>query len=135
MPDPAYATLTIALTFIVKFCVTITFFAVNLQCMETHPTCLRQTGISLGILLANIFGMLGPYIVYLVREKHHKHIILSAYYKIHIHRANTTIPNIHISFCSVCLQWERYAECSRSKRTCKSCPTRSKRQCTSERIR
>lgn len=62
----AGAVYTITLTFAIKFCTSVTFFAVNLQAMETHPTCLRQTGISMGIVIANGFGMLGPYIVYLV---------------------------------------------------------------------
>lgn len=34
--------------------------------METYPTCLRQTGISIGSIVANIIGMVGPYIVLLV---------------------------------------------------------------------
>ncbi|XP_059620795.1 carcinine transporter isoform X2 [Phlebotomus argentipes] len=57
-----YAT---AFTVFVKFAITINFFAVNLQSMETYPTCLRQTGISVGAIIANSLGVLGPYIVYL----------------------------------------------------------------------
>lgn len=51
---------------VVKFCLAITFFVINLQAMETYPTCLRQTGLSIGIMGSNIIGILGPYIVYLV---------------------------------------------------------------------
>lgn len=51
---------------VVKFWLAITFFVINLQAMETYPTCLRQTGLSIGIIGSNIIGILGPYIVYLV---------------------------------------------------------------------
>lgn len=57
---------TILLT-MVKFWSAITFFIVNLQAMETYPTCLRQTGISIGMIFSNLFGILGPYIAYIVR--------------------------------------------------------------------
>lgn len=52
----------------IKFFVSINFYISNLQAMETYPTCLRQTGISIGSIVANIFGMLGPYIVLLVGD-------------------------------------------------------------------
>lgn len=42
-----------------------TFFVVSLQAMELYPTCLRQTGISLGSLTATAVGMFAPYFVYL----------------------------------------------------------------------
>lgn len=66
--------LTIVLTIAIKFCASVTFFAVNLQALETYPTCLRQTGISMGIVAANAFGMFGPYIVYVVRATMNAHI-------------------------------------------------------------
>ncbi|XP_031637594.1 carcinine transporter [Contarinia nasturtii] len=50
---------------VVKFWLAITFFVINLQAMETYPTCLRQTGLSIGTIGSNIIGILGPYIVYL----------------------------------------------------------------------
>lgn len=53
---------------IVKFWLAITFFAINLQSMETYPTCLRQTGLSIGTIAANIIGVFGPYVVYLVSK-------------------------------------------------------------------
>lgn len=56
-------------TVLIKFSISINFFAVNLQAMETYPTCLRQTGISIGAIVANGFGMFGPYIVFLVRSE------------------------------------------------------------------
>lgn len=37
----------------------------NLQGMEVYPTCLRQTGLSLGNIVANSVGMIAPYMVYL----------------------------------------------------------------------
>lgn len=60
------------LTIIIKFWGAITFFAVNLQSMETYPTCLRQTGISCGAIFSNGVGVLGPYIAYLVNIYMHK---------------------------------------------------------------
>lgn len=51
---------------VVKFWLAITFFVINLQAMETYPTCLRQTGLSIGTIGSNIIGIFGPYIVYLV---------------------------------------------------------------------
>lgn len=51
---------------IIKFFVTINFYISMLQAMETYPTCLRQTGMSLGSFSAHILGILGPYIVLLV---------------------------------------------------------------------
>lgn len=58
--------LAIALTVITKFNTSMAFYVVNLLSVETYPTCLRQTGISVGAIAANIFGIFGPYIVYLV---------------------------------------------------------------------
>lgn len=58
-----------AITFVMKFFISMTFFVVNLQAMETYPTCLRQTGTSLGIVASNAFGVVGPYIVYLVSKR------------------------------------------------------------------
>lgn len=55
------------LTIVIKFWSAITYFAVNLQSMETYPTCLRQTGISCGVVFSNAVGILGPYIAYLVK--------------------------------------------------------------------
>lgn len=49
----------------IKFCSSITFFAVNLQSMEIYPTCLRQSGLAVGSIVANLFAAIGPYIIYL----------------------------------------------------------------------
>jgi hypothetical protein len=56
----------IPLVLAVKFCVTVATYCAYLQCMELYPTCLRQTGTSLGVLLATLVGTFSPYIVYLV---------------------------------------------------------------------
>jgi hypothetical protein len=56
----------VALSVFIKFCISINLFVVNLQGMETYPTCLRQTGLSFGTIIGSSFGILGPYIVYLV---------------------------------------------------------------------
>ncbi|XP_053695803.1 solute carrier family 22 member 21-like [Sabethes cyaneus] len=50
---------------IIKFFVCITYFTLYLQSFELYPTSLRQTGTSFGIIVANVFGTLGPYIVFL----------------------------------------------------------------------
>lgn len=63
-----YSTLTTILVVCIKFCSSITFFAVNLQAMEVYPTCLRQSGISIGAILANGLGVFGPYVVFLGTE-------------------------------------------------------------------
>lgn len=63
-----YEMLTTILVVFVKFCSSITFFAVNLQAMEIYPTCLRQSGISIGAICANSFGIFGPYIIFLGTE-------------------------------------------------------------------
>jgi MFS transporter, OCT family, solute carrier family 22 (organic cation transporter), member 4/5 len=62
-----YLTTTVLVVF-VKFCSSITFFGVNLQAMEIYPTCLRQSGISIGAICANSLGLFGPYIIYLGTE-------------------------------------------------------------------
>ena len=66
--NPEYSTLTLVLVIAIKFCSSITFFAVNLQAMEIYPTCLRQSGISIGAILANGLGVFGPYVVFLGTE-------------------------------------------------------------------
>lgn len=53
---------------VVKFFASVVFFAVNLQSMEIYPTCLRQSGIAVGTIVANILAMLGPYIIFLGTE-------------------------------------------------------------------
>uniref|UniRef100_A0AAG5CX81 Major facilitator superfamily (MFS) profile domain-containing protein n=1 Tax=Anopheles atroparvus TaxID=41427 RepID=A0AAG5CX81_ANOAO len=58
----AYVTM---LAIAVKFFVCITYFALYLQSVEMYPTSLRQTGTSFGIIMSNVFGALGPYIVFL----------------------------------------------------------------------
>lgn len=67
LSDTEYNIYTICLTVLAKFCVSITYFAINLQALETYPTCLRQSGISVGMIIANVFGICGPYINYLVK--------------------------------------------------------------------
>ncbi|XP_044258054.1 beta-alanine transporter isoform X1 [Tribolium madens] len=43
----------------------VAFYAMNLQTLEIYPTCLRQTGSSIGYLVASLFGILTPYVTYL----------------------------------------------------------------------
>lgn len=66
--NPEYETATTILSVFIKFCISINFFVVNLQSMETYPTCLRQTGLAFGGIVGSSLGALGPYIVYLVRK-------------------------------------------------------------------
>lgn len=63
--DERYESLMIYLATFIKFLNALTFFTANLQCLEIYPTCLRQTGIALGTILANAIGVLAPYLVYL----------------------------------------------------------------------
>uniref|UniRef100_A0A6E8VI62 Major facilitator superfamily (MFS) profile domain-containing protein n=1 Tax=Anopheles coluzzii TaxID=1518534 RepID=A0A6E8VI62_ANOCL len=66
--DPANEMAATVLTTFVKFCISITFFGVNLQSIEIYPTCLRQTGMAVGTIAATIFGIVGPYVVHLGTE-------------------------------------------------------------------
>ena len=63
-----YAVFAATLVVFVKFCTSIAFFVVNLQAMEIYPTCLRQSGISIGAICANSLGIFGPYVVFLGTE-------------------------------------------------------------------
>jgi len=63
--DERYENLMIYLATFIKFLNALTFFTVNLQCLEIYPTCMRQTGVALGTILANAIGVLAPYLVYL----------------------------------------------------------------------
>ncbi|XP_058058276.1 beta-alanine transporter-like [Anopheles bellator] len=66
--DPALESLATILATLVKFFISITFFAVNLQSIEIYPTCLRQTGMAFGTIASTLFGTVGPYLVYLGTE-------------------------------------------------------------------
>jgi len=48
-----------------KFSISFAFFVLNLQSLETYPTCIRQTGISIGGIMGNAVAIIGPYIVYI----------------------------------------------------------------------
>ncbi|XP_060648899.1 carcinine transporter [Drosophila nasuta] len=63
--DERFEMLMIYLATFIKFLNALTFFTVNLQCLEIYPTCMRQTGLALGTILANAIGVLAPYLVYL----------------------------------------------------------------------
>ncbi|KAH8330354.1 hypothetical protein KR067_001600 [Drosophila pandora] len=63
--DERYEDLMIYLATFIKFLNALTFFTVNLQCLEIYPTCMRQTGVALGTILANAIGVFAPYLVYL----------------------------------------------------------------------
>lgn len=55
-----------AISALIKFGISIAYYAITLQSIEVYPTCLRQTGTAFGGVLASAFNALGPYIVYLV---------------------------------------------------------------------
>nr|CAD7424296.1 unnamed protein product [Timema monikensis] len=63
--DPSVEWLTTAMVVFVKFCFTVTNYVIYLQGIEIYPTCIRQSGTSVGTLVSTSLGMLGPYIVYL----------------------------------------------------------------------
>ncbi|XP_063703892.1 organic cation transporter 1-like [Culicoides brevitarsis] len=65
---PEYATIVSILVVIIRFMYSIIFFAINLQAFEIYPTCLRQTGFSMMLVIANLMGLVGPYVVYLGTE-------------------------------------------------------------------
>ncbi|XP_021937634.1 solute carrier family 22 member 24-like isoform X3 [Zootermopsis nevadensis] len=71
--------LLVAMVLVVKLSLTVAAYSSYLQCMELYPTCLRQTGTSVGFLIANALGALGPYIVYLgtVADPRYPYAILS----------------------------------------------------------
>ncbi|XP_065157525.1 organic cation transporter 1-like [Atheta coriaria] len=52
-----------SLCIFLKFSVSLAFYSVNLQSMEIYPTCVRQTGISVGVIFGSGFGVVSPYIV------------------------------------------------------------------------
>jgi hypothetical protein len=55
--NPDFEIATTCLVVVIKFAISITFYVVNLQAMETYPTCLRQTGLSMGAIVANLLGL------------------------------------------------------------------------------
>ncbi|XP_061396416.1 organic cation/carnitine transporter 2-like, partial [Musca vetustissima] len=63
--DEKYEVVIMGLAAFIKFLNAMTFFTANLQGMEIYPTCMRQTGIALGTILANAVGVVAPYLVYL----------------------------------------------------------------------
>nr|CAD7588044.1 unnamed protein product [Timema genevievae] len=63
--DPSVEWLTTSMVVFVKFCFTVTNYVIYLQGIEIYPTCIRQSGTSVGTLVSTSLGMLGPYIVYL----------------------------------------------------------------------
>ncbi|XP_063704985.1 carcinine transporter-like [Culicoides brevitarsis] len=77
---PEYSTVVSLLAIIIRFMVSIIFFAVHLQAMEIYPTCLRQTGFAIMTIVANLMGLLGPYIIYLGTEfdVRYPYVILAA---------------------------------------------------------
>ncbi|XP_067629935.1 carcinine transporter-like isoform X2 [Eurosta solidaginis] len=63
--DIKYEIIMIGASLFIKFLNGLTFYSVNLQCMEIYPTCMRQTGIALGTIVSNSLGIISPYIMYL----------------------------------------------------------------------
>uniref|UniRef100_A0A6M2E0I3 Putative product n=1 Tax=Xenopsylla cheopis TaxID=163159 RepID=A0A6M2E0I3_XENCH len=63
--DPSLSVLTSFLVAIIKFCESISFYVLTVQGIEIYPTCLRQTGVALGVIMLNISSVLGPYISFL----------------------------------------------------------------------
>ncbi|XP_017787307.1 PREDICTED: organic cation transporter 1-like [Nicrophorus vespilloides] len=57
-----------AICVFLKFSISFAYYVVNLEALEIYPTCVRQTGISIGGIVGNAFGILGPYVVLLGTE-------------------------------------------------------------------
>lgn len=66
--DSTHETLILIFAIFVKFCASVSIFAVNIIAVEIYPTCLRQSGMSIGIICTNLLGILGPYVVHLGTE-------------------------------------------------------------------
>lgn len=62
---PNMETVVLSLAMSLKFLNGITFLSMNLQAMETYPTCLRQSGLALGAIAGNSIGVVSPFVVYL----------------------------------------------------------------------
>lgn len=46
--------------------ITVSYYLINLLNMELYPTCLRQSGMSLGNLVSSGASAIAPYVIYLV---------------------------------------------------------------------
>ncbi|XP_021181384.3 solute carrier family 22 member 21 [Helicoverpa armigera] len=57
-----------ALVIIIRFVITMSYYIINLFNMELYPTCLRQSGMSLGNVVSGGAGAVAPYILYLGRR-------------------------------------------------------------------
>lgn len=64
--ESKYAFVVQCLAISVRFVLGIIFFAIHLQAMEIFPTPLRQTGMALLQIIGNSFGLLVPWVIYLV---------------------------------------------------------------------
>lgn len=69
IPDQNMGWLVTTLAAFIKFCIAYAFYGTCLQTLELYPTCVRQTGMSFGLVSASGFGIFGPYIVYLVSKR------------------------------------------------------------------
>ncbi|KAK7872792.1 hypothetical protein R5R35_011917 [Gryllus longicercus] len=65
---PGLGWLTVATVVVIRFLNTIVNYIGYLQGMELYPTCIRQTGSSVGHVAAGALAILGPYVVYLGTE-------------------------------------------------------------------
>ncbi|KAJ9573945.1 hypothetical protein L9F63_008687, partial [Diploptera punctata] len=63
--DPEMQLITVCLVIFIKLGITVTFYVCHLVAMETYPTCVRQSGTSMGAVLGSSMAILGPYIVYM----------------------------------------------------------------------
>ncbi|XP_063222838.1 organic cation/carnitine transporter 2-like [Bacillus rossius redtenbacheri] len=74
------AHLVMPLVTVVKLAVTIASYSGYLQAMEVFPTCIRQTGCSMGSLVSGLLGTLGPYIIYLgaVTHERYTYVVMAA---------------------------------------------------------
>lgn len=95
-----YSQFSTALVILVKFCTSIAFFTVNLQSMEVYPTCLRQSGISVGAICANLLGVFGPYVVFLGTEfdVRYPYMILSMKFLKHLKVSQASCSTLQVLF-------------------------------------
>lgn len=67
--ETEYTFVIACLALAIRFVTGANFFAAHLQAMEIFPTCLRSSGLAIMTIAANGFGLLTPWVIYLVRNK------------------------------------------------------------------
>lgn len=67
--ETEYSFVVACLTVTLRLVHSVNFFAMQLQAIEIFPTCLRTSGMAILVIASNLFALLTPWAVYLVRKK------------------------------------------------------------------